>query len=59
MARAQQALSTLGLDRATPASLDKAAQTLGPTPGDLFDLVNLGEVTPEVATASGYGCLGG
>jgi hypothetical protein len=38
--------------------LDKAAQTLGPTPGDLFDFVDLGEVSEEVARASGYACLG-
>jgi hypothetical protein len=81
LARAEQALSTLGLDDASVQDvaagrlategedLDGATlqlrlqatllQALGPTPGDLFDLVDLGEVTPEVATASGYGCLGG
>ena len=92
--RAQQALSTLGLDDASAqdviaagrlategetldgatlllrlqatmlqhvkaADLDQAAQALGPTPGDLFELVDLGEVTPDVARASGYSCIGG
>ena len=47
------------LQHVKQADLDKAAQALGPTPGDLFELVDLGEVTPDVAQASGYRCIGG
>ena len=54
----QRVQATL-LQHVKQPDLDKAAATLGPTPGDLFALVNLGEVTPEVARASGYDCIGG
>ena len=47
------------LQHVKQADLDKAAQALGPTPGDLFKLVDLGAVTPDVARASGYSCIGG
>jgi len=46
------------LQHVKEADLEKAAATLGPTPGDLFELTDLGHVTPQVGRASGYDCIG-